>query len=366
MQRKYWYLIILIISLVVAIIHGTVITQSPNLFFSWLFVGFWICFTLIFFQKLKYYRQFNSPHNTSFFILGPITIGIFYSLWGYFTGLLELNIFGDFPLYLSFWTLIFAFPYLNYGIFSLYSCFQRYDVIYLGQKAVNARIFGFVITSLIILFGIISLFFYLIVNALGGFPFTIVHFYPDIMLLLTSMLSIFVLIRYGIFGTRPSISEISAATTRREGVYRTPSRTTTSRSESRTRSTPSGTTRTRSTIRSSSSKAERPRRTPFAEAKPKISKIVKYLRPKAGTLSLEDFKCIFCFSLPKYPDDQGRGIVVCPNCKHPAHADEFKEWSKSSPLCSRCDATLSATFRRSPQIIPVKTYAQVIRKLLKK
>ncbi len=102
-------------------------------------------------------------------------------------------------------------------------------------------------------------------------------------------------------------------------------------------------------------------RKPKPEIKPEIQSKFKKLRPVAGVLSLDDFKCIFCFKLPQLPADQGRAIILCPNCKHPAHADEFKNWLKTSTLCSRCDGTISASFRRNPEIIRMKDYVAVIK-----
>lgn len=111
-------------------------------------------------------------------------------------------------------------------------------------------------------------------------------------------------------------------------------------------------------------------KTQKSDKKVQISKgkIKKYqsMRPKAGIISSEDFKCIFCFELPKYPQDKYRGIVLCPNCKHPAHADEFKNWARNSPLCSRCDSEISASFRRNPTIIPVKDYLEAAKFWIKK
>ncbi len=89
------------------------------------------------------------------------------------------------------------------------------------------------------------------------------------------------------------------------------------------------------------------------------------LKPKAGILSLEDFKCIFCFQEFK-PEDKGRGVVLCPHCRYPAHADEFKDWQKSSNLCSRCDSTIPAGFRRKPNVIPVKDYIAIVKEFKKK
>ena len=387
MQRKYTYLLILILAVAIGIVHGVAITPSANLFFSWLLVGIWVVFTIHLLHKVNVQRQYNAPHNTSFFIFGPISVGILYSFWGYFTELLEWNLFGLAPLYLSPWTVLFASPYLGYGIYSLYSCFRRYDVVYLGQKSVSARAFGFFITTLMIILGITSLLIYIIITAIGTFPFSIrVPTSPDFFLLLTSILAIGILIGYGIFGRRPSVAEIAARSRQPETVRRpsrprsTTPRTTRSSTQStsstpRTRSRSSTSTQSRpqtsstssSTTTRASKPASKPKRKPKEKVdKSKLQKLIKYIKPKAGHLTIEDFKCIFCFELPKYPEDQGRGIVVCPKCKHPAHADEFKEWLRDSHLCSRCDSPLPPHFRQTPQIISVKTYLAVMKKLAKK
>jgi len=84
-------------------------------------------------------------------------------------------------------------------------------------------------------------------------------------------------------------------------------------------------------------------------------------RPKARTLSKDDFKCIFCFQLPKIPNDNSRGIVLCPICNYPAHADEFKEWMERSNLCSRCEGPIPEPFRMNPKVMRVKNYLIVIK-----
>lgn len=90
------------------------------------------------------------------------------------------------------------------------------------------------------------------------------------------------------------------------------------------------------------------------------------LKPKSAILFKEDFKCIFCFQLPKLPADEKRGIIICPHCRHPAHADEFKNWLKSSTLCSRCDRPISINFIRKPVIIPVIVYLKAMNVIIKK
>ncbi|MFX1239229.1 MAG: hypothetical protein ACFE8P_16135 [Promethearchaeota archaeon] len=157
--------------------------------------------------------------------------------------------------------------------------------------------------------------------------------------------------------TAPRRSRPTRTTTRP-----TPSRpsitSTTSRpAPSRTRPTPS---RTRPTPSRPKTTKTISRPAAPSRAKTTGSVLFEKYKPKAGILSLEDFKCIFCFQLPKLPADNHRGIVLCPNCRHPAHADEFKEWTQDSPLCSRCDAPIPPSFRRNPVIISAKQYTEVI------
>ena len=364
------------------IFHGIFIENSPNTFFSWLFIGFWILFTIKFFRKRKEYKEYNSPKNTSFFLLGPLGIGFFYNLWGYFTGLLGENLLENYIpfFYVSLWTLIFSFPYLLYGLFIIRACYKKFNVVYLIRtKSMNARKFGFFYTFLILIgilfyiifFNVILNYFYILVEQ--------VYFYFDIMLLFMGLFLGYTFIRQGIFGSARSMPEISQdyinrrrqrfktvsstpiTTTQRTKPQRTstskPSRTKTSRPSTTrvvapraSKPRPARTTATRSS--STGTKVHKPK----TAASPEFEK----LKPKAGILSLEDFKCIFCFQLPKFPDDNRRGIVLCPNCKHPAHADEFKEWTQDSPLCSRCDASIPPSFRRNPKIISVKQYSEVI------
>jgi hypothetical protein len=370
-------------------------------------IGIWILFTRKFFQKIKEYNEYNSQKNTSFFLIGPLGIGLFYNLWGYFTGLWGENLLEDFIpfVYISIWTLVFAFPYLIYGLYTIRACFTKFNIVYLIRtKSLNARKFGifytililFGILSYIIFFNIILNYFYIIVEQ--------VYFYFDVMLVLIFLCLSYLFIRHGIFGSARAMPEISQDyIARRRQRLRTitnpPIRTTPSRTStpSQSRSTISRPSTTRTTSRrtttpapsrtivsrsSSTSTISRRTATPVpsrAKArKPSTSRttvhrprtsgssIFEKLKPKAGILSLEDFKCIFCFQLPKIPADNSRGIVLCPNCRHPAHADEFKEWAQESPLCSRCDGSIPLSFRRNPVIIPVKQYSEVIEEFKKR
>ena len=116
------------------------------------------------------------------------------------------------------------------------------------------------------------------------------------------------------------------------------------KSKPKTRTSASRSQRTSSKSSSSSSSSNSARK-----------KELLRMRPKTGMLCQDDFKCIFCFELPSTSDKQG-GIILCPNCRYPAHADEFQNWVRTSNLCSRCDGDIPRGFRRHPTIIPVKEY----------
>ncbi len=383
-MKKRWYALIFFISIIIAFVHGVFLVKSPNIFLSWIFIGLWICFSVSFVQRLKYSHEVNSPHNTAFFVVGPLFIGLLFSCWGYFTGLLEWNFFAE-GLYLSPWILIFAFPYLGYGAISLYSCFKRYDIIYLGQKSVSARKFGILITFLTVIGGFFYILFAYIILSASSMPLYLRYPYPDLLLLLISIFSLFLIIRYGFFGRKPTITQISAAATsrpvsRREVRPMTPSpsrpQTTISATvrPSATRSAPqrpASSPAPRSASRSTPSVTGSQKSTSKSKETAKATKTeprvnIKLYRPKGGALSLEDFKCIFCFKLPELPADKERGIILCPMCKRPAHTDEFKDWMTNSNLCSRCGATIPSKFRQNPEIISVKRYVEVIRIYSKK
>ena len=161
-------------------------------------------------------------------------------------------------------------------------------------------------------------------------------------------------------------------------TMRTPTRTvnrTTSRTTSRTtvhsNTSPMNRTRTRNTQRtysqtkSNSKSVHRTYANGSSEAKRKTYSLSK-LKPKGTILFKEDFKCIFCFQLPKLPADEKRGIIICPHCRHPAHADEFRSWLKSSTLCSRCDRPISINFIRNIEIIPTTVYIKAMKIIMKK
>ncbi|NVM02686.1 MAG: hypothetical protein HWN67_10140 [Candidatus Helarchaeota archaeon] len=348
------------------------IGHVSSVFISWLLIGFWFCFTVKFFSLIKYHREFNSPHNTSFFIFGSLTMAILFSVWGNFTGILDMNILSGNGLYLSSWIIIFAVPYFFYSLYSLYSCFKKYYVVHMGQKSTNGRNFGNFCTFCIILYELVYLFLFYYYIDFNYFPLKPIHQNPSLLVIFLSIYSLILSIRYGKSSAPytmpevateirppPQIRDFNIPTTRRTTPVRPRSNVPTSRPRSQKPTvTVSRPRRQKPASRITRVQRQSRVQVPSKKKKSKMSRKLKGLMPIAGVVTVEDFKCIFCFQLPK-PSDRGRGIVLCPSCKHPAHADAFKDWLRSSNLCSRCGATISASFRRNPKIISVKVYLQV-------
>lgn len=81
---------------------------------------------------------------------------------------------------------------------------------------------------------------------------------------------------------------------------------------------------------------------------------VRDLIPSVTHLSEDDFRCIFCYEMPIKTSDQ---VIICPNCKKPAHLPEYQQWSSMSNICSYCNQDIGS---RVPKRINGKTYKQII------
>ena len=379
---------------VIGIIHG-IILDSFALFITWFLIGLWLIFTFKVFRNIKRYRSFNSPHNTAFFVILPLFVGIFYSIWGYFTGLFGENLIEGSNLYLSLWSLMLGIPYIIYGSISLNRCFKKYNVIYFGTKSIKAGIFGYIL-GFLVLFVIIAFWasFYSIIDFYDSL-FIPLHFSIDVNLLMLFITTLCIIIISGFLGSQPTLPSLNRDYIRqrvnrvnnlvsprrinpvkRERKHKrtetkttqTPSERTinrTSRSVSQSsRSTPTTQKRSSSSRTKTSTKTSTKKSVSADQSKTKRINLGLY-KPKAKNLSLEDFKCIFCFNLPENPKDKGRGIILCPKCKYPAHADEFKDWLDSSGLCSRCNSPIPSSFKRNPKILSVKNYIFIYKSLLK-
>ncbi|MFW9950987.1 MAG: hypothetical protein ACFFKA_12790 [Candidatus Thorarchaeota archaeon] len=394
MVKKKGPAIIFIIFLLIGVIHG-LISASLSIFLTWLLIGLWLIISYKVIQNMKKHREFNSPHNTAFFVIIPLFMGIFYSIWGHFTGILGENLIGGSNLYFSGWSLIFGFPYVIFGSYSLYRCFKKYSVIYFGTKSIKARLVGFILVIIISLF--IMIYWIIFYSSLEYFDTILIplHFSFNLNLLLLFVNSIIILIVFGLIKSQRSIPALtneyieqrtrrinSLANSNPVTVPRTQRQRITNRNtnqaplnrtetyNSRTKSYSSRTTPTsyrkikRTEITHKAKKTSKAPEISHSRRR-KIQNLDLY-KPIATLLSQEDFKCIFCFKLPKIPEDKGRGIVLCPNCKYPAHADEFRDWVRTSNLCSRCSSPISASYRNNPKVISVKNYTLIYKHFLNK
>jgi len=375
--------IIFIIFFIIGIIHG-LISASLNNFLTWLLIVWWLIFTIKIYENIKRHREFNSPHNTAFFVIIPLLIGIFYSIWGSYTGILGENLISGSNLYFSLWSLIFGLPFVIYGSHSLFRCFKKYNVIYFGTKSIKAKTLGFILAISVIIVIISYWIAFYNVSEFYNSPITPLRFSLDLNLLLLLIITIFNLIIFGFISNRsnmPALTRdyIAQRTRRINNLTTPPARTYSTRTRSQTIQTPSTTRTTRTTTtttkprssrtsptsnsRTTRTKTTKSVRSQRATTTPKVRDFSKY-KPKGSFLSEDDFKCIFCFKIPKLPDDKNKGIVICPNCRYPAHADEFKDWMKTSNLCSRCSAVIPSGFRRNPRIISTKNYIIIYKHFL--
>jgi hypothetical protein len=388
MVKKKIIAILFIPFLVIGLIHG-LMSSSFNNFFTWILIGLWISVVLKIIENVKKHREFNSPHNTAFFVIIPLFMGIFYSIWGYYTGILGENLLVGSNFYFSSWSLIFGFPFVLFGSYSLYRCFKKYNVIYFGTKPVKAKTLGFILAFTILAF--IITYWIIFYTAVINFDSILIplRFSLNLNLLIIFISTILIIIVFGFLSSRRTLPALTndyiEQRTRRVNSLTTATPSSLSRTQ-RQRVTTRNSTQTPSRrIEIRTSRIQTSRSTPVSQKKTRrikatnktnASKVTQNrgkkvrnlnaYKPIASTLSQDDFKCIFCFKLPKLPDDKGRGIILCPHCKYPAHADEFKDWVRTSNLCSRCSSLLPSNFRNNPKIISVKNYMIIYRHFLNK
>ena len=380
------YLIVLVLNFFIALITGNSPNESLNGFFSIIFLGIWICISIEYVSKIKQLREYSSSLNNFALIFGGLGIGIFYAIWGDYTTILSENA-NSGNLNFNTWIILLAIPYMFFSMILLFLCISKYTSIYLGNKSIYARTF-IIFTSI---FYIFIDFFYLLMSQ-GVISDTIWIFDPETSALnLAILLNLLTLIFYFIIiiaKRRPSTSRFSMSrvsnrltnidrrikdadnfvNSARRGERDAQVQ---SRQEKERRKRQKERERVRSRKRQEQEKIRqtKARKTKKSYSSPRIQrstsssstssrkKELLRMRPKTGALTKDDFKCIFCFELPTTSDGH-RGIVLCPNCRYPAHVDEFKNWVRTSHLCSRCDGVIPSSFRRNPKVIPVKEYLQ--------
>ncbi len=390
------YSIVLIINLTIALLTGNSPDESLNGFFSFIFLGIWICISIEYVTKIKKLREYNSSLNNFALIFGGLGMGIFYAIWGDYTTILNAN--GNSGINFNTWIILLAVPYMFISIILLFLCLSKYTSIYLGNKTIYARTF-IIFTSI---FYIFIDFFYLLMSQ-GAISDDILIFDPETSALnLLILLNLLTLIFYFIIiiaKRRPSTSRFSMnrvssrltnidrrikdadnfVSSARRGEQdakkqsrqekekkkrqkeRERERARSRKRQEQERIKQTKTKKTKKSYsspriqRSTSTSSSRTQRSTSSSSTSSRKKELLQMRPKTGKLTKDDFKCIFCFELPSTSDGH-RGIVICPNCRYPAHVDEFKNWMRTSNLCSRCDGIIPSSFRRNPKVIPVKEY----------
>ena len=399
--RFIFYIIVLVINLVIALSTGNSPNESLNGFFSFIFLGIWICISIEYSFKIKKLREYKSSLNNFAFIFGSIGMGIFYAIWGDYTTILTGNLIAG-NINFNAWMIILAIPYMFFSMSLLFLCISKYTSIYFGNKSINARTY-IIFASVIYLFIDI---FYLLMSQGVIFDTTNI-FEPETSALnLPILLNLSILIFYLIIviisaNRRPitlrfSMTRVSNRLTnidrriedadnfvnsalrgernaqeqaRQEKARQVKARQVKACQEKARKRNQKEQERTRiiqakkakksfssPRIQSSrSSSSSRIQRSTSSSSKSSRKRELLAMKPKTGMLTKDDFKCIFCFELPTTSDGH-RGIVLCPNCRYPAHVDEFKDWVRNSNLCSRCDGTISSSFRRNPKVISVSEY----------
>jgi hypothetical protein len=383
-QKKIPRIVIYIVLIGITLITGLILGYSPGSsltgFFTFLFIGIWASYTVGIIIRIKKMREYHATLNNGVLIFGNLLISSLYGIWGDFTPFLVQKLFPSTFLQINWWIAIFSLPYLVFSIFLLLFSITKYFSIYLGNKAFNARKFTVLMALIFLIIDLNYIFLRQGVYSLDIFDFTpllgTINIY---MIVHLSIVTLFGII--GIATRNRSMSSynldnltdrmndidrrIQAADSTSNAARRIEQRAQDAerRRKERERQKKKEDARRRRTsvssrptyVSQSKSKSKSSSRTSKATVKSSLSKKeLLSMRPKTGVLSKEDFMCIFCFELPN-PSDKD-GIVLCPHCRYPAHYHEFKEWVRTSKLCSRCDGVLPSSFIRNPKVIPVKTY----------
>ena len=386
-QKIGIYLLILIIIFIIALVSGNSPQQNINGFCSFLLLGLWICWSSEFFLKVKKNKEYLSDQNYFSLIVGSLFLGSFYAMWGDFTTILASPSQNDAPILgFNLWQILLALPYLLISTIFLLLCIKKYFFVHIGSKSVSARITSIILSLIFLITDVIYLishqtFLNLLFDNLNTLTNTMngLILFHAIFLLFMFVLTLITrparLSRHSVNQVSNRLGDIdrqiadadrvanharrreraAQANTEREQRRRSEEQRTRGSRHTRnslpTRQTASQNSKSQS--KSASTKSNQ-------KSKNLTKKQIIQLKPKTGVLTIDDFKCIFCFELPT-TTERHQGIVLCPNCNYPAHVDEFRIWVESSSLCSRCDGEIPASFRRNPKIISTKLYMKTFK-----
>lgn len=381
------YALILLISFIIALVANNESGSYLNGFYSYVLVGIWIICTSEFVIRIKRNRDYLADQNQMILIFGSLFLGNFYGWWGDLTPIFTNSLLpGITWVSLNVWQTIFAAPYLFIGTIFLILCLKKYFYIYLGKKSVSSQGTAIVLS---IFFFVSNLVYLLIQQEIIAWSPANFYFRESALNLLV-LLELIISLIIGIIGilNRPTavsgysldrvsnrLNEIDqqiASADRVANQARDREDAARRRELERQRRNQLEQQRRRKAqrrqeeIKRSTSKPSPSHKSKSQKSRKSLDKkTLLRMKPKTGILTEDDFKCIFCFELPNSSDSK-KGIVLCPNCNYPAHVDEFKEWVKTSSLCSRCDGEIPASFRRNPRVISTSTYLKAYKYWKKK
>ena len=287
-------------------------------------------------DEWRYYRSYNAPLASAIFISIPsliaicgslianmVTLEIIY-LFQVFLIEIDLNLdflgIGSFYLFLNIFSMIFCIPFfliLSILIRRYYS--GRYPNIFIFRKRFPSETLVLYSASITAVFTVIwfnqriveiSALIFIFVNLFLFVQYYVLHltFIPF------RRLSRSPPIRTQLSSQRQASQRPRVASSQAHSRVVTPRRTNST------------------TIRVSA-----PVSIPDKKMKKLSPALIASLTPAGQNISLDDFRCIFCY---EFPVEQNKLVVICPQCKHPSHADEFQKWSAVANICSRCNKSL--------------------------
>ncbi len=318
--------------------------------------------SLILFIKLieeyRYYRSYNAPLASAIFILIPSLIAVGGSFIANIASFGEANVLlnslvnidldleilniGSFYLYLNFFGLIFSLPFFIIILVLLRRYYSgRYPSIFLFRKRFTSDTLLLYNCVMLLILG-----YFWIENRvieLTGLSFIVISyaFFIQYYLLNVILVPIRQISRLGMNNSR---SHRPSNSTSNPPIISWDEASTPS-SRSRTRQTPHPPSRSpRPSSRVASSNGGSVQVVPAvnnstARTVNKLSPaVISSLTPVGQHLTDDDFRCIFCY---EFPTESNRRVVICPHCKHPAHANEFQKWLAVANICSRCNKPIA-------------------------
>jgi hypothetical protein len=365
------YISISLIGFVFALL--TLLTEQPEVAIT-IFYFTWVILLLIkLVEEWRYYNSYNAPLASAIFILLPTLIAIGGSVLADIAsigdeGLLQtslanidlnldiLNI-GSFYLYFNIFGLIFALPFFIILLVLLRWYYSgRYPSIFVFRKRLSSDTLILYNCLMLLILG----YFWIDrrIVELSGLSFIIVSYiffiqYYLLKLVLVPLRRVSSMRRF--YSPRTTTSNNNSRPTTSLISWNSPSS-----SISRPRNAARPSTRISAPNQGSISVAPALNASTTRAVKKLSPAVIASLTPVGQHLTDDDFRCIFCY---EFPTEANRRVVICPYCKHPAHANEFQKWLAVANICSRCNKPIA-----NAKMIRLsgKNYKKIIRMFQKK